>query len=181
MGEKPVFKRLVIAAVFLVVGCTHVTPHSGMPTPTQTFYHVIPIAVNAEKTDVIINPMQSVSNFNFALDDMTQAYFSRKLNAIGGHDVLAVTLEKCLVTHSEDKTGILGIGGNDVYHITMRIRLAYKNDVGYTVTGKVLTINRTITVTKHASIAMRERAQLEGVEAMFRTLDTWVDNTLAEL
>lgn len=116
------------------------------------------------------------NDFNFPLDDMLDEYVSRRMAAAGGAERLTVTAENVSVVHSlKDPDGkvanFFGVAKVDSYAMTVTIDLALDNLQNGAMRAHKFTVQRTINISEHTSVAEREKRQLEGIESLFADID----------
>lgn len=166
--------------VVLCLGACSSTPRpEGKPLPLLTFAHLDPVAVDvgALKTQNEEDPVSEsfvVSPYR-AIEDYLHSRFTPK----GFRGVLHAFIEEASVVHSyepsQNKLGeFLDVAGQDVYDMTITLRLENLGEDERVAYGTVLTVRRLVRVSEHASIAERERRQLQGLEFLFKDIDSEV-------
>lgn len=171
---------VLLSFIFLASGACSVTPDpAGQPLPMITFAHLQKLPVNVglvqTKTDVQgYSDVFIVSPYD-ALRDYMHARFIPK----GNRGELLAVIERADVKHSHETArnsvgSALGIGGLDVYEMSIRLRLDHMGAGGGVLQGSILSATRVVKVSEHASIAERERRQFEGAEGLFQDLDAQI-------
>jgi hypothetical protein len=174
------FSRIFLPLCLLFVcGCTSTQGAAGNAMPGLTFSHLktIPISVGAIKTNESESPFSEsfVASPYQAFDDYIHARFAPS----GFAGFLSAKVEAATISHSyqaanSDVGRFFNVAGMDVYDMTLKVRLEHLNMDGQMVRGDVLTARRIVRVSEHTSIADREKAQLDALEAMFSDLDSEV-------
>lgn len=183
-------KHSLILATFLVLGACSSSGIDGKPPPDLTFQNVIP--VNLPVSDITVeraagyNAASNATSFVVPFSDKIESYVRKKMQAVGGDKRLKVVIEEASVKEhfqpSDNKVAdFLKVAGFDVYDLSLVLNVMAQDSYGGN-KGVRLKLGRTIKVTEHASVAERELRQTEGVESLFRELDTNMTRiTLQEL
>lgn len=175
-----------ILAVLGLPGCMSTPSPEGKPLPQMTFAHVEPLPVNVAAVEVAGQPDPYFeADFVVSPYNAARNYLGRRFRAGGYDGTLRLAVQSAKVTRSYAKStqpvaGFLEVGGHDVYQVEMVIRLEHIGPSGHVLYGKTLTAKRAMNITEHASIAERERHQLESMEAMFSDLDPEVRRIVFE-
>jgi hypothetical protein len=151
--------------------------------PHMTFGHLAPVPLHIER--VVRSPMAPdqmagmPESFTVPIDDITNAYITRRLQAAGGPEVLSIDVEELSVHYDQkaSENGVaefFGVAKIDSYVVQLTMNLTLNNEHNGAVRGRKFTVRRVINITEHASVADREKRQLEGVEAMFEDVDRTV-------
>jgi hypothetical protein len=188
MKKIPLILTSVLASVLVLTSCSSGT--DGKPPPDLTFQNVIP--VNLPVSDINVerasgyNAATNATSFVVPFSDKIESYVRRKMQAMGGDKRLRVIIEDASVKEhfqpSDNKVaGFLDVAGFTVYDLSLVMNVRAEDSYGGN-KGVRLKLGRTIKVSEHASVAERELRQTEGVEALFRELDTNMTRiTLQEL
>lgn len=171
---------LVFSSLLVLGACASMPSPDGKPMADLTFSHLSPVSlqvnniVRDETTQDQLDGMPE--SFTVPIDELTNVYIKRRLQAVGGAETLRVTLEDLSVRYeqkpSESKlAGFLGVAKIDSYAITITMNLMLEDESSGAVRGRKFTARRVINISEHKSVAEREKQQLEGVEALFVDID----------
>lgn len=186
------FKPLVCicASVLLVSACERVTPivSNGLPLPVQTFEHVQRLSVNVSNVQIIrgSDEMQGrMGDFSISLHDRAMQYLSQKFQTTGdlSGSQLVASVEDVQVQHMQRQSNrdffkSLGVDMVDQYRLRLSLRLEHRTIEGRVLYGKVLSVEKTLNISEHTSLAAREQDQFEAVEDMFAILDPQVSRVI---
>lgn len=159
--------------------------------PQQTFAHVEALTLNVSRIEVtdVSNAPPLPEDFVVSPGDATVQYFSKKVRASEyaspEHGVLRVDIEMASVEKvHKDADGFipskLGFGGLDEYDMKLKIALNHVDAVGDVIYGKTIMVQRRFSISEHSSLAKREEAQLESIEAVFKKVDPEVTSVLLD-
>lgn len=173
-----IMKVFSVLAVLAMAGCSS-GAESGKPLPNMTFQHIKPISLPV--SEVLVEDLSTADSiarthsFTVPYETVLQNYVQRKFNAVGGNKVLRVVVEQISVNESFEESknrvaGFLDVAGFEVYDVKLGLNIAARDAYGAE-KGVRLKAERKIKVSEHASVAERERLQMEGLEVMFRELD----------
>ena len=170
--------RNIFIFSILLVGGGCVTSN-GMPQPEMTFQHLQPLPVNVARIETDVRSGTEVSDFAVSPVTASERYLSSRFNAVGGNGTLRAVMEEVTVRHvySPSKgnvTKYLNVGGHDVYDVKLVLRLEHISDSGTVLYGNTIKAQRTMNITEHASVAEREKHEMEGMEKLFTDLDQQV-------
>lgn len=173
-------KILPFASLAVLIACS---TGAGMPVADMTFQHIQPMPVMVSRVETDVRPGQEVDGFVISPTTASQRYLSTRFNAVGGPGTLRAVMEEVTVRHvySPSKgrvSGFLNVAGHDVYDVKLVLRLEHISDSGTVLYGNTFRAQRTMNITEHASIAEREKHQLEGMELLFADLDRQVVKTV---
>ena len=168
------FSALILSA------CTSMPSPEGKPLAHMTFGHLptVPLQVSDIIREPIAPDIYSAipEGFTVPVDDLTAAYLDHRFKAIGGPEVLNISIEQLSVTYDEKTSenavaAFFNVAKIESYDIHLAMDLTLTNKESGAVRGRKFTVRRGINITEHASIADREKRQLQGVEAMFADID----------
>lgn len=172
---------LVLASVSLAACQSNPSP-DGKPLANMTFSHLQPLRLNAASVEVQ-NQSQPTGNiaegFLVPLDEMVRAYVQRRLIAGGGDPSVNVMIEKIAVTHERkaSKNSIanyLDLAYQDQYKVDIGLHLNMRDPLTGSERGRRFSVQRSMNISEHVSVAEREKRQMEGLEEMFRQIDQTV-------
>lgn len=182
-------KHIVLLPLIVLAACS--SPGIlGKAPPDLTFQHVRP--VNLPVSDISVEQApgatsaSNATSFVVPFEQVIESYIRHKIQAVGGDKRLKVIVEEVSVKErfepSPNKVaGFLDVAGFDIYDLSLVLNVRAEDSIGGN-KGVKLKLARMIKVTEHASVAERELRQTEGVEALFRELDTNMTRiTLQEL
>lgn len=167
----------------LLAGCA--SAPEATATPGLTFQHLRPVAVNARNIQTNVNPGPEVDGFVVSPYNAAENYIQSRFRADGAKDTLRTSFEKVGVTHTHEGAknkiaGYLDVAGFDVYKVDLFLRLEHVSETGTVLYGNTIHAARVMKITEHASIAEREKHQLEGLEILFKDLDEQVKTVVLE-
>ena len=167
--------RLSACVLTLLSGCAS-DSGGGMPLPQMTFAQVRPMAVNVQGINV--RAAESDAAYDFAIDpaEAARQYVDRRFVAAGPSGTLDVSIETATVTKKHEEASnkvasFLNVAGMDSYEIALGLRFEHIENGGRLAYGKLLNARRVVHIQEHASIAERERLQLEAMENLFADMD----------
>lgn len=182
-------KRISLISLVVLAACS--SPGiDGKRPPDLTFQHIRP--VNLPVSDVVVEQgpgattASNATSFVVPFEQVIEDYIHKKIQSVGGDKRLKVIVEESSVKErfepSPNKVaGFLDVAGFDIYDLNLVLNVMAEDSIGGR-KGVRLKLARMIKVTEHASVAERELRQTEGVEALFRELDTNMTRiTLQEL
>jgi hypothetical protein len=172
------FLFIAFAAVCLcLTGCSTAHNPAGKPLAQMTFDHLqlIPINVGALKSHTDDGDFASES-FVVSPYDAIESYLRARFAPAGTHGTLEAAIEDASIKHSYEPSKNkaarwMDVAGNDAYDMLVKVRLTHRDETGQVLYTTVLTGRRIARVNEHASIAEREKRQLEALETMFADLD----------
>ncbi|MCD8570792.1 MAG: hypothetical protein LRY76_04570 [Alphaproteobacteria bacterium] len=180
---------LLLTSALCLVSCSS-SNLDGKAPPDLTFQHVVPVNLPVANVSVEraagYNAGSNATSFVVPFDEKIEAYMRRKVQAVGGDKNLHVVIEQASVKESlqpstNSVAGFLDVAGFNVYELGLILNVMAQDSYGGQ-KGVRLKLGRTIKVSEHASIAEREFRQMEGVESLFKELDTNMTRiTLQEL
>ena len=175
----------VLMAVLVLGACSSMPHPAGKPLPSMTFSHLKALGLNVATRDISVQPTDNQAGFSQNLDEMIDIYLNQKLNPRGEQGKIVAALdESSILVVSENSPNaaadFFGLGGLDVYKVTIKLRLEHYNDAGDLEYGTVVNAHREIKISEHASIAEREHTQFEGLEQLFLMLDARVNKILLQ-
>lgn len=167
------FRILSAAAVLGIAACAGSDPH---PMPMLTFEHIAPAPINVARISVSNEAAPSEVAFVVSPQNAMEEYLNRRFAAQGLEGELRGVIEEAQVSEahkpSDSKVGnFFGVAGFDEYNVTVRLRLEWVDQDGIKRYSNVLAARRTMRITEHASVAEREKHQIEGLEILFRDID----------
>lgn len=174
------FKRslvVILCGLSISLSACAIQPNpAGKPLPMITFQHLqkLPISVGMLKTSSEATGVSEA--FIISPHDAMRDYMHARFVPKGFSGELQAVIEQADVQHSYEASGskvgsFLDVGGLDAYAMSIRMRLEYIGEDGGVIHGSVLNAKRVVKVSEHASIAEREKRQLEGAEGLFVDLD----------
>lgn len=172
------FRVVSLLMVLVLMACAS-GHETGKPLPSMTFQHITPIRLPV--SDVVVEDMSTASSnartqyFTVPYETVLQNYVQRKFQAVGGNKVLRVVVEQISVDESFEESqnrvaGFFDVAGFEVYDVKLGLNVVVKDPYG-SENGVRVQAERKIKISEHASVAERERRQMEGLEAMFKDLD----------
>lgn len=178
-------KYLALGAALATLAACTVPATGGQPMPKMTFAHLKPIPVSVYAVNV--HKMDGKTEGDFIVDPMTLAedYARSRFMATGGDGTLEVIIEEASVTKATEESPnnvarLFNVGSMDKYDVVVRMRLEHIASGGNVAYGKTLSARRLLSITEHASVAEREKHEIEGLEKMFSELDKAVHQTVTE-
>jgi hypothetical protein len=174
---RNIFLTTLIGFSFIISACADVAGGRGLPPPRMTFAQIDPMAVNTRVVNVnAVSPGPVANDFIINPAESAQEYIARRFTATGTQGALEISIEKSSVTRTHLDSGnkvtdFLNVAGTDRYLVTLSLRMEHMDDGGRVLFGKVLTARRLINIEEHASLETREKAQMQGMEALFAELD----------
>ncbi len=174
--KKAKHKILGFAALSVLAACS---TGEGLPQADITFQHLQPMPVNVRNVETGVQPGNEANGFVISPTTASERYLSSRFRAAGGQGTLRARMEEVTVRHvyapAKGKVaGYLNVGGHDVYDVKVVLRLEHAGESGAVLYGNTLKAQRTMNITEHASIAEREKFQMEGLEKLFADLDRQV-------
>jgi len=175
--KKP---ALVLSSLMLLGACASMPSPEGKPMADLTFSHLSPVSLQVNdivRNEITQDQLDRVpQSFTVPIDDLTNAYIKRRLQAVGGPETLSVTVEDLSVRYEQKDSdsrvaGFLGVAKIDSYNITITMNMLLEDPVSGSMRGRKFTARRVINISEHKSVAEREQQQLEGVEALFVDID----------
>lgn len=183
---------LPVLTIFILTACAS-NPHpEGKPVAQITFEHLEPIEIAVDKYEIENRyketplPIPIEKTFYSPPDVKFAQYLKARFVADGSSDArLNVSIEDAHVTYSyipaaQEYKRMLGMGGTDQYKITYKIIFSGLNYPHYDRKDVILEGERTLQMSEHISLAGREKAQMEAVEAMIRDIDADVVKVVKE-
>lgn len=172
-------KIISTALMLLLCACANTSPEATA-LPLMTFAHLAPMPVNVGLVDVrddtALISSSGAGGFVVEPSSAVESYLKRRFVAAGmGHSLLGV-IEEAHVTSSHkpshSKVGsFFDVAGTDEYEVVIRLRLEHRDNQTQPIYSNTMTARRVIRVSEHASVAERERKQLEGMESLFQDID----------
>ncbi len=166
-------------SVIAVGACTSHPSPEGKPMPGMTFNHLGPMKLKV--AEVLHAESMAANNafpidFSVPLDDYLKLYINRRFQPFGGTETLTITAEDVQVVHTlkDSESGManfIGVAKVDSYAVTVVINMSLEDKHTGSLRGRRFTAKRVINVSEHASIAEREKRQMEGIEALFANID----------
>ncbi|MCB9989331.1 MAG: hypothetical protein H6868_08395 [Rhodospirillales bacterium] len=177
-------------AAFLLAGCTSSIPN-GKPVPDLTFAHILPFYVDVSAVDIetrynhMLDPEDISSGFATPPDIALRRYAEARLQPQGAMNTLKFIIEdasaRLNVIEPENKIqSWAGIGRQDRYTVSVRLRLYTETAEGRQGTHSILKFSRDLTVPSSLSLVERETRQVEFLEAMMKAVDKAVVETLRD-
>lgn len=175
----------------LAVACTTAPPAGGLPV--LTFEQVKKVPLNVGKIEIVDNYMSPMKApyaehlFRQTPEDAAKLLFSRQLQAAGSENNLRIIIEKAEVI-AEDlpkEPGVVDLISPDnsrLYKGKLVVRFeAFRPDAPDIIIGHAdLTVTRNKTVPGHFSLAERDQAFFDMVEAMMNDLSQGLQTTVAD-
>ncbi|MGB4106253.1 MAG: hypothetical protein WBK55_00475 [Alphaproteobacteria bacterium] len=170
------YRFLSFAAMGVLAACA---AGEGLPQPDITFDHLQRLPVDVANIETDVRAGNVADGFVVSPSAAAERYLSSRFNAVGGSGTLRAVMEEITVRHvynaSKGKvTGYLNVAGHDVYDVKLVLRLEHVSPSGTVLYGNTMKAQRTMNITEHASVAEREKHQLEGMEKLFAELDQQV-------
>jgi len=171
---------LILTSLLVLGACASMPSPEGKPMADLTFGHLSPVPLqvnNIVRNEITQDQLDRVpQSFTVPIDDLSNAYIKRRLQAAGGPETLTVTIEDLSVRYEQKDSestvaGFLGVAKIDSYAITVTMNLLLEDPRSGAVRGRKFTARRVINISEHKSVAEREQHQLEGVEALFVDID----------
>lgn len=171
------FKPLCVAAILVLGACSSAPQATALPG--LTFAHLQPLALNVSVVDIRDDskPLKAQDeSFVIAPGEALETYIQRRFAAAGPANKLEAIIEEADVTHaykpSPNSAGkFFEVAGIDEYDVKVRLRLEHDDGAPQPLYSNTLTVHRMIRVSEHASVAEREKRQMEGLEILFQDLD----------
>lgn len=151
----------------------------GKPLPRLTFAHLAPLKVNVGRVDIVDASAGNPLPVGFVADpaQVAQRYFGSRFQAAGTQGTLFLRLEEASVVHEFLPSGekiarALKVGGADRYTVRVKMVIEHRNDRDRLLYSQVLTGTRVMNISEYASPAEREAHQMQGLETLFREIDS---------
>lgn len=157
----------------------------------MTFHHLPPLSVSVGEVryvdayDAGTDVLSVAGTLPEAPENLIARYIASRLSGGGFGGRLDVVLERASVRHRMDEPEgslqkILWIDRKDVYDFDVTLRLFQFAPSGDQVAGSVLTFERTLSVPAHWSVADREQAQAEALDALVADIDAGLRKSLRD-
>ncbi len=172
------------AAIFGMGACVSAPPE--LPQSGQNiFAGVQPVSINVSSVNVHMRTAGTGGDFIADPAAVAEDYVKARFTPRGMANSLEVTIEEATVTRATQEGGtkvekFFGVGGADVYNITLKVRFDYVESTGRLIYGKVFTARRQMSISEHASVAEREQLEIEGLKKMFGQIDEALQNTVMQ-
>src|SRR5262245_18607735 len=171
---------LAFASLAILAACS---TGEGLPQAELTFQHIQPMPVMVRDIETDVLNSTDADGFVMSPETAAERYLSTRFRADGTEGTLRAVMQDITVRHVYDPskgnvTGYLGVAGHDGYAVNAVLRLEHVSDSGTVLYGNTIMAQRTMNITEHASVAERERHQLEGLEKLFADLDKEVVKTV---
>lgn len=182
------FSFLILISIF-VVACTSMPNPAGKPIAAMTFDHIQPKPIYVSRIESSAVEQHAGAKFFQPVDEATLSYFANKFKAhddgAGQRGTLKILVEQAVVLKTHEKAqhqvaNFLDVAGFDVYNVIVQVRIEHLDSQGFVKQGNVVTARRFIKISEHASLAERDRRQLEGMEALFNDLDDRVEEIVLD-
>lgn len=151
-------------------------PHQmGLPMPQMTFNHLEPMTLDLARYEVEDKSQTQIRHdFICSPNEKLRDYFLQRFKAIPSHPAsvgeLSAIIEKAEIEYIPYPERFWG-GGKDIYRVKLDVLLSSFNHQDYAYKAIGIRWHRDIEVSKHATIAEREKKQLEAMEDIMRELD----------
>lgn len=177
---------LLLASVACILpACVADPGPGGVPPAHMTFAHLQPLSVHVRSVDIVNAAGGTEGDFVYDPMNATQDYIKSRFAPQGMQETLAVTIEEASVRKAEKPSGnnvarFFNVGGHEIYNVTLRLRFEHKDEGGRVLYGKVLTGRRKMEIDEHASVAKREKHEMEGLGILFRDMDREITHLVME-
>jgi hypothetical protein len=170
-------------AVTAITGCTTNSHVGGLPLARMTFENYAPVILNVSRSTVTENyeiqndPKDISSQFVMAPSEAVKAYASRRFPASGiGNGQFSIIIEDARVHLNEVKQDSkalswANIGSEDIYRVFLRVRVVTQPDQTLSSSSTTIKNERTLVMKASASLAERERLQMEFLEKLIADVD----------
>lgn len=169
---------LMVVPLVILSGCAGTGGDTAGLTMAQiSFEHLQPLSVQVADVVVDIDPNSEVQgSYIIPPDQAFKSYFTRRFRPAATSGTLRAAIEQVQVVKARQAArqsafDFFGMGGADIYEVSLQIRLEHRDTAGALVYGTSVTGKRSLTISEHASVAEREAEQVKMLESMFRDLD----------
>jgi hypothetical protein len=170
------FRALCVSFVLVIAACA--SAPDGKPMPDLTFEQISPSSINVAAVKVTNEATSPPSDpFVVAPENATAQYLARRFTAAGAQGVLNAVIEEARVRHlikdsQNSAAKFLNVAKFDEYEIEVRIRFEHlETEFSNPLYKNTINAKRIVRVTEHASVAEREKRQLEALEILFKEID----------
>lgn len=181
----------LFATLLLVSACERVTPivSHGLPLPVQTFENIESLLLNIKDVHILTKHETHEENIDFpvSLHDSAERYLEKKLQATGTHQdgALFVILEDTHIQHTKVKSKHpvfqwLSVDNIDQYKLHLSLRLEHRYAHHNVLFGKRLSVEKTLNLSEHLSLAEREQEQFKAIEEVFILLDPQITHVIKD-
>ena len=163
-----------------VAACTSVPNPEGKPLPHLQYQYSAPIGLDVKNIDVQDHTRDVSSeyvNYVESVEGAVLNYLGNRFRSDGGSnaETLSFVLEQVSLAQdfreSDNRVGaFLGVAGQDVYQLSVTVHANLEDRLG-NMRGKRIHVGRKLFISEHASVAQRDKLQLEGLEALIHSLD----------
>lgn len=180
---------LALASLF-VFGCSGGHPE-GKPIPRFNFDHIEAFPVDVSAVEAINHYSQAKpandasSMFVMAPDETLQRYLQSRYQARGQRGRLVFEIQEASVYQFNQEAASaparwLDVGGYEEYNLTLKVKVRALDIPGYTEKSRVITAQRRLKLSEHASLAERESRQFEALEKAMHDVDNAVQRAIRE-
>ncbi len=175
---------LLSVSALSLSACSYNSDPMGKPLPDLTYSHLTPISINGGHFDVTRTYLTSkdwrapnaserqsktkITNFVMPLDSAVERYVASRFQREGGQPTVALNIEKVDINYMPS------VRAEDVYQAFVILTFAKLDLSGASRGSNNLTIKKTLKIPPHYSLAEREFAQFEFVEAVIHEIDNGV-------
>jgi hypothetical protein len=188
MSRFPLMCFVMALASLFLFACT---ADDGKPLPNFDFNYIEPVSVNVANVEAL-NHYGSAKHtadvghlFVVQPDETFRKYLQSRYKPVGPRGNLVLEIQEASVFEFDEDADSkivnwMGVGGFQEYNLTLKVLARALDIPGFNEKSKVITAQRRVKMSEHASVAERERLQFEALEKAMHDIDTALQRSIRQ-
>ncbi|MFK7839985.1 MAG: hypothetical protein AB8B83_06600 [Bdellovibrionales bacterium] len=156
----------------------------GLPMPQQTFTHFDTISVNVGSILIDDTGIIGRGGVSDELLSHARSYLGHKIQRANGKGQLVVRVENAsssyvLTPSKYEMLENFALGQVQQETLKLQLRIEHLDDYGNVLHGRVLSAQKVINISEHASVSERDQKRFNAIDDIFKTIDPEMNRIIA--